>query len=69
MSRYSSSGDGGGQVNEFKHMVKAFHAGGIEVILDGGSSDGSADDELSHQQSRRKSAHARAKIEMDSTEG
>lgn len=34
MSRYSSSGDGGGQVNEFKTMVKAFHAAGIEVILD-----------------------------------
>jgi isoamylase len=34
MSRYSSSGDAGGQVNEFKQMVKAFHAAGIEVILD-----------------------------------
>jgi len=34
MSRYSSSGDRGGQVNEFKEMVKAFHAAGIEVILD-----------------------------------
>jgi isoamylase len=34
MSRYSSSGDTGGQVNEFKQMVKAFHAAGIEVILD-----------------------------------
>ena len=34
MSRYSSSGDGGEQVNEFKNMVKAFHAAGIEVILD-----------------------------------
>lgn len=34
MSRYSSSGDGGAQVNEFKTMVKAFHAAGIEVILD-----------------------------------
>jgi isoamylase len=34
MSRYSSCGDTGGQVNEFKHMVKALHAAGIEVILD-----------------------------------
>jgi isoamylase len=34
MSRYSSSGDTGGQVNEFKQMVKALHAEGIEVILD-----------------------------------
>jgi isoamylase len=34
MSRYSSSGDMGGQVNEFKEMVKAFHSAGIEVILD-----------------------------------
>jgi len=34
MSRYSSSGDQGGQVREFKGMVKAFHAAGIEVILD-----------------------------------
>jgi glycogen operon protein len=34
MSRYSSSGDVGGQVNEFKQMVKAFHRAGIEVILD-----------------------------------
>ncbi len=34
MSRYSSSGDRGGQVREFKKMVKAFHAAGIEVILD-----------------------------------
>jgi isoamylase len=34
MSRYSSSGDGGGQVNEFKAMVKSLHAAGIEVILD-----------------------------------
>jgi isoamylase len=33
-SRYSSSGDQGGQVREFKEMVKAFHAAGIEVILD-----------------------------------
>ena len=34
MSRYSSSGDTGGQVNEFKSMVKALHKAGIEVILD-----------------------------------
>ncbi len=34
MSRYSSSGDVGGQVREFKEMVKALHAEGIEVILD-----------------------------------
>jgi isoamylase len=34
MSRYSSSGDVGGQVREFKEMVKALHAAGIEVILD-----------------------------------
>jgi isoamylase len=34
MSRYSSSGDRGGQVREFKEMVKALHAAGIEVILD-----------------------------------
>ena len=33
-SRYSSQGDGGGQVREFKEMVKALHAAGIEVILD-----------------------------------
>ncbi len=33
-ARYSSSGDRGGQVTEFKRMVKAFHAAGIEVILD-----------------------------------
>ncbi len=31
---YSSSGDGGSQVQEFKSMVKAFHRAGIEVILD-----------------------------------
>jgi glycogen debranching enzyme GlgX len=31
---YSASGDRGGQVREFKEMVKAFHAAGIEVILD-----------------------------------
>jgi isoamylase len=34
MSRYSSAGDQGGQVREFKEMVKALHAAGIEVILD-----------------------------------
>ncbi len=33
-SRYSSSGDRGGQVAEFKTMVKALHREGIEVILD-----------------------------------
>jgi glycogen debranching enzyme GlgX len=31
---YSSSGDRGQQVTEFKAMVKAFHAAGLEVILD-----------------------------------
>jgi glycogen operon protein len=31
---YSGSGTGGGQVTEFKRMVKALHAAGIEVILD-----------------------------------
>jgi glycogen debranching enzyme GlgX len=31
---YSSSGDRGEQVTEFKQMVKAFHEAGIEVILD-----------------------------------
>ena len=31
---YSSSGDRGGQVREFKEMVRAFHAAGLEVILD-----------------------------------
>jgi isoamylase len=31
---YSSAGDGGGQVNEFKAMVKALHEAGLEVILD-----------------------------------
>jgi isoamylase len=34
MSRYCSSGDQGGQVREFKEMVKALHKAGIEVILD-----------------------------------
>ena len=33
-ARYSSSGDTGGQVAEFKNMVKALHREGIEVILD-----------------------------------
>ncbi len=31
---YSSSGDRGEQVTEFKQMVKSFHEAGIEVILD-----------------------------------
>jgi glycogen operon protein len=31
---YSSSGDRGRQVTEFKQMVKSFHEAGIEVILD-----------------------------------
>jgi isoamylase len=34
MSRYSSCGDDGCQVNEFKQMVKDLHAAGLEVILD-----------------------------------
>ena len=34
MARYSSCGDNGCQVNEFKEMVKALHREGIEVILD-----------------------------------
>ena len=34
MSRYSSCGDDGCQVTEFKQMVKTMHANGIEVILD-----------------------------------
>jgi glycogen operon protein len=33
-ARYSSSGTLGQQVSELKHMVKALHRGGIEVILD-----------------------------------
>lgn len=33
-SRYSSTGVRGEQVQEFKEMVKALHAAGIEVILD-----------------------------------
>jgi isoamylase len=32
--RYSSSGRHGGQVQEFKDMVKALHKAGLEVILD-----------------------------------
>ncbi|TFB88358.1 glycogen debranching protein GlgX [Cryobacterium algoricola] len=31
---YAAIGDGGGQVAEFKKMVKALHAAGLEVILD-----------------------------------
>jgi isoamylase len=31
---YSSAGDLGGQVDEFKSMVKTLHAAGLEVILD-----------------------------------
>ena len=33
-NEYSSSGDTGGQVDEFKALVKAMHDNGIEVILD-----------------------------------
>ena len=33
-SEYSSQGDTGGQVREFKQMVKTLHAAGLEVILD-----------------------------------
>jgi glycogen operon protein len=33
-ARYSSSGDRGQQVREFKDMVKALHREGIEVVLD-----------------------------------
>ncbi len=33
-ARYSGSGDRGGQVREFKEMVRALHKAGIEVILD-----------------------------------
>jgi isoamylase len=32
--RYSSAGDRGGQVVEFKQMVRALHAAGLEVFLD-----------------------------------
>ena len=31
---YAAAGDGGGQVAEFKELVKALHAAGLEVILD-----------------------------------
>ncbi len=31
---YSSTGDGGGQVEEFRRTVRALHAAGLEVILD-----------------------------------
>jgi isoamylase len=31
---YSAAGDRGGQVNEFRQMVRALHAAGLEVILD-----------------------------------
>jgi isoamylase len=33
-AEYSSSGDTGEQVREFKRMVKALHAAGLEIILD-----------------------------------
>ncbi|MGO9976400.1 MAG: glycogen debranching protein GlgX [Solirubrobacteraceae bacterium] len=33
-NEYSSAGDGGGQVDEFRQMVRALHAAGLEVILD-----------------------------------
>jgi isoamylase len=33
-NEYSSSGDAGQQVHEFKQMVKALHAAGLEVIMD-----------------------------------
>ena len=33
-AEYSSGGDSGGQVHEFKQMVRALHAAEIEVILD-----------------------------------
>ncbi|HLX44187.1 MAG TPA: glycogen debranching protein GlgX [Bryobacteraceae bacterium] len=33
-ARYSSSGDDGQQIGEFKAMVKALHRAGIEVIID-----------------------------------
>ena len=32
--RYSSAGDRGGQVVEFKQMVRALHAAGLEIFLD-----------------------------------
>ncbi len=33
-NEYCSAGDGGGQVDEFRGMVRALHAAGLEVILD-----------------------------------
>ena len=33
-NEYSSSGDGGEQVDEFRRMVRALHGAGLEVILD-----------------------------------
>ena len=33
-NEYSSAGDAGGQVDEFRRMVRALHAAGLEVILD-----------------------------------
>ena len=33
-NEYAAAGDGGGQVDEFRQMVKALHAAGLEVILD-----------------------------------
>jgi isoamylase len=33
-ARYSGSGDRGGQIREFREMVKTLHRAGIEVILD-----------------------------------
>ena len=33
-NEYSSTGDGGGQVDEFRRMVGALHAAGLEVIID-----------------------------------
>jgi isoamylase len=33
-NEYSSTGDGDGQVDEFRRMVRALHAAGLEVIID-----------------------------------
>ena len=33
-NEYSAAGDGGGQVDDFKAMVRGLHAAGLEVILD-----------------------------------
>ena len=33
-NQYASSGDRGGQVDDFKSMVRGLHAAGLEVILD-----------------------------------